>query len=1199
MRSLRAAAHVPIDTHDQRIGPVLYLKSLTLKGFKSFADRSKLALEPGVTVVVGPNGSGKSNISDAVLWVLGEQSAKTLRGNSMEDVVFAGSSARQAVGVAEVDLVLDNSDGTLPLEFSEVTITRRMFRNGESEYLLNQSPCRLLDIQELLHDTGLGRDTHSIISQGRLDEILNSKPEDRRALIEEAAGVLKHKKRKDRAVRKLAAMDVHLDRIRDVLVEIDRQLKPLQRQADKAQEHRGIETELKDLEIALAVADLRGLQGQWDALEKREREHDAGVELARYRLAEAERELATFQSLLEEKGLFVGDLSEQRRRLQSVLERTNSGLLLLEEKGKNLVERLSEMRQKMHHSGSRLEGRTREIEQITEQRAVTEAKLQALYAQLGELRRESETARKERLAADEALSGVMTESRRARKEVDDARLELADVQQALSAFVLESEMLSERATAVKNHRTALMQTLSARRNRLEHLTGRIEHTRKEAGLAASDVDKRVRLLESRRSTLERLRLEHSDVRAEIRALEEVDRAFESAAPALAWMLAREHDLPGVIGPVTDQITVPEEYERVVERVLGADVFCVLLTQAADVRHTVAVLEEHGATDFSLAPVDTVNVPGLPADGPGIRLIDVIECPSHLREAIEALIGDVRVVDTLDEALRANSTDWRMTTRAGHTVWQNGRVRVGPNLDDDSGILARKRLVVDLRDRATVMDVAVGEAEAAVVEATEAVSAAQQDALELSQTIATLSGEEASLREDIGRIERSITESDAESSQIDLRLRQIDEKTMKDRPQERALNDRIQAGLLRIEALEDGAVARREERDVRFREESEVATRLSACQVEIAAVSEREVHLKGRLATLTAETRELEQTVSRSTLTAEALEGLRLRIHPLHDLYSDLLERAEHWADRLRDRARFEQADSESLRQTIHGGQDAVRGAQAAVDEANEAMSEVRVEKAALEVQVTAAVKRIVEDLGVPVERALETPPIQDRPVAADRAHALRKRLANLGPVNPVAVEEFTALRSRRDFLNAQLDDLQSSRKALQKVIAAIDRKVRDRFLDTFERVDNHFQDIFALLFPGGHSYLSLTDPDDPEYTGVEVVAQPRGKRLQKMTLLSGGEKSLTALALMFAVYRTRPCPFYVLDEVEAALDDTNLRRFIAFVDSLRAHTQFVIVTHQRRTMEMADVLYGVSMQADGVSKVVSQKLERLVEANSA
>lgn len=1171
----------------------MYLKSLTLKGFKSFADRSRLTLEPGVTVVVGPNGSGKSNISDAVLWVLGEQSAKALRGNAMEDVIFAGSSARQAVGVAEVDLVLDNRDGQLPLEFSEVTITRRMFRSGESEYLINQSPSRLMDVQELLHDTGLGRDTHSIISQGRIDEILNSKPEDRRALIEEAAGVLKHKKRKDRAIRKLTAMDVHVERIRDVLGEIDRQLRPLQRQADKAAEYRTITAELRELEVALAVADLRTLQESWDVLEKQEREHDAGVELARYRLTEKQRELQTFQSLLEEKGLFVGDLSEQRRRLQSVLERANSGLLLLEEKGKNLIERLSELRQKVHQSGMRFESRTAELEQIAEERAITDAKIQTLYAQLRELQREAESVKKQRLAADELLAEVMTQARRTRKDVDDARIGLSEIDHALAGFSLESEMLSERAQAVRDGRTALMQTLSSRRNRLEHLAARIDHTRKEVSLASSDVDKRVRLTESRSAALDTLRAELTDVRAEIRALEEVDRAFEAASPALAAMLARDAELPDVIGPVTDHITVPAAYERVVERILGADVFCILVKHRSALAPTVEVLERQGAHDFSLLPIDgATRSGGLPPDGPGVRLVDVIECGPDVRAALEAVVGDVRIVDTLDQALSDEPSPWRLATAAGHTVWPTGKVRVGPSLDDDAGVLGRRRALGDLQERASALLAQVGQSEAELVEAREALAAAQQDALELGQTLAALTGEEASLREDVGRLEQSITESDTEAASIDLRLRQIEEKTMKDRPQQRQLADRIAEGLARIEQLEDDTIARREERETRFREETEVANRLAACQVEIAAVSEREVHLKRRYASLTSETKELGVTVEQSKTTEASLEALLERIQPLHELWTVLLERAEHWADKLRDRARFEQADSESLRQTIHDGQDAVAVAQAAVDEALEAVNAIRVEKAALEVQVTAAVRRIVDDLGMPVERALDQPAIEDRQAAAARADRLRKRIANLGPVNPVAIEEFDHLHERRGYMQAQLDDLVASRKALHKVIAAIDRKVRDRFLETFELVDAHFQEIFALLFPGGQASLSLTEPDDPETTGVEVVAQPRGKRLQKMSLLSGGEKSLTALALLFAVYRTRPCPFYILDEVEAALDDTNLRRFIAFIDSLRAHTQFVIVTHQRRTMEIADVLYGVSMQADGVSKVVSQKIER-------
>ena len=360
----------------------MYLKSLVLKGFKSFADRAVLSLEPGMTVVVGPNGSGKSNISDAVLWVLGEQSAKQLRGQAMEDVIFAGSSARQAVGLAEVDLVLDNSDGTLPLDFDEVVVTRRMYRSGESEYLINGSPSRLMDVLDILNDSGLGRDTHSIISQGSLQNVLRARPEDRRLLIEEAAGILKHKKRKERSARKLKNMDGELQRVHDIAGEIDRQLKPLERQANRARQHEQLTEELKSVELSLAVDDLRRLQDSWRETERLEKEADSLVELARFRTDEKKRELEKYQQLLEEKGLFAGDIAEQRRRCQTVLERLDSGMLLLEEKGRNMVTRLSELRQAVHRSeASRIDVSSR-LETYEAEHRDTVAQLDELTAQL-------------------------------------------------------------------------------------------------------------------------------------------------------------------------------------------------------------------------------------------------------------------------------------------------------------------------------------------------------------------------------------------------------------------------------------------------------------------------------------------------------------------------------------------------------------------------------------------------------------------------------------------------------------------------------------------------------------------------------------------------------------------------------------------------------------------------------------------------
>jgi chromosome segregation protein len=1171
----------------------VYLKSLTLKGFKSFADRSVMTYEPGVTVIVGPNGSGKSNVTDAVLWVLGEQSAKQLRGQSMEDVIFAGSSARKPVGVAEVDLVLDNSDGTVPIDFTEITITRRMFRSGESEYYLNQSPARLMDIQDLLSDSGLGRDTHSIISQGRLDVVLNSRPEDRRALIEEAAGVLKHKKRKERALSKLRSMEGHADRVRDIVAEIERQLRPLERAADKAARHAEIERDLKELEVSVAVGELRELQSRWEGVLASEKEQDEALSLSRYRLTEKQRELEKFQGLLEERGLFAGDLSDQRRRLASVLERTNAGLLLLEEKGKNLVDRLSDLRATIHHADTRITARREELGRITVERGSTEARLKDLYASLGELRRESETIKKTRLAAEERVSEVGGATKRARASGDTSRLDLAKLEQMLSTLAMELELLGERETVLNEARTTTSATLSARRQRVERLERAVTTTRKELALAESDVDKRVRFLESRRRELEGLRDGLTTIRAEIRGLEEVDRAFQTASPALAWILSREDSVDGYIGPVSDLLTVDEELEEVVERALGPDLFCVLVRTRGDAETLLRRLSDAEPGDLSLMSLDVAAPPAVPADAPGTALLDFVDCDTELDRAVAALLGDVRLVDGLDAALAAAGTvpGVRFVTRAGHLVSPNGKIGFTAS-DSGTGVLTRKRRVNELKDDESAALSRLGDGETAASEAEETLAAAQQDALELSQRLAVQSGERDSLGADIGRLEETLAGQDREAELLAARQAEVAARADKERPGRERLLATIREAEGEVERLEAEVTARRDERDMSFREEAQVSSRLNECQVDIATVSEREVHLKRTAAQAAAEVSELERTLEGSQRTEAGLERLRERIEPLHDVYTLLLERAEHWGEKLRDRARFEAADSESLRSTIRAAQEAVFAAQGEIDAMGEKASKIAVEKGQLEVQVEAAVSRIVEDLEMPLERALELPSVDDVPKAQDDALRLRKRLNNLGPVNPVAMEEFESLRQRRDFLSEQLADVQATRQSLARVVRAIDRKMRDQFLQAFEHIDGHFQQVFTVLFPGGHARLAMTDPDDPDTTGIEVIAQPLGKKLSKMSLMSGGEKSLTALALLFALYRTRPSPFYVLDEVEAALDDTNLRRFVNFVDSLRIHTQFVIVSHQRRTMEQADTLYGVSMQADGVSKVVSQKLER-------
>jgi len=1205
----------------------VYLKSLKLKGFKSFADRSLLALQPGVTCVVGPNGSGKSNITDAVLWVLGEQSAKSLRGQSMEDVIFAGSSARQAVGVAEVDLVLDNSDGYLPLEFSEITITRRMYRSGESEYLINQSPTRLMDILDLLHDSGLGREAHSIISQGRLAEVLDARPEVRRALIEEAAGVLKHKKRKERALRKLKGLDGHLSRASDIATEIDRQLRPLERQASKAVKHADLSRELREVEVALAVDDLRVLQAEFEQVAKREKEADAALELARFDHSERQKELEKLQHMLEEKGLFVGDIGEQRRRCEKIVERLEGGKLLLDEKGKNLVSRFSELRQTMHAAEKRV-GQARETrDSLASERAEADTKLEVLYQQLAEARRSSEAAKRARVEADMQLSQLVTEVRQASAQVKDCNERMLKSDQALASLLTQRDLLGERCEGLEQEAASLRDTLGSRRTRFDTLEAEWTLSQRERTLASADVDKRVRVVESRRRDAETAREALFAARAELQAIEEIDRAFESASPALTSLASLTEKPEGYLGPIVNHVRVKSDSgltEPFVETLLGSDVNAVfvedwqaaielgnLLDKTGTPRAEISIIPltcqargdiQGGAKSASKQKEDAAK----PSSGKA--LMDALMIEERFVPAVESLLGDIYLVNTLPEAIAAaeKNPSYRFVTADGSVVWPSGKLVLSPVTNHEAtagaegavnaSVLARKRREVELRDGMDGLDQAVANAEGEVALAEDALKLAQSDALDLNQKGAAIAGEHDSLRAEIGRLEAQIAKQDREQIDAERKLKGIEREIGIHEPRLIELDEERETSEQRLAQLTEAQEKATSQRETLFMEEMGANKVTNDCQVDIATTSERISQLRTRLTQVSAEVEQLELTITTSKQLEIALELLRDRLTPLHEDFTHLLERAHQWGIMLRDRANFEQADSATLRKTVSDAQDAVRKTAAIVEERLAVLSEIRVSKGQCEIKVNQAVRTVIEEHHTPLEMALTLPAVEDRHATEDKAFALRKRLGKLGAINPVAHEEFEALKARSEFMHGQIADLKAAASALNKVVAAIDRKMKERFLLTFEEVDKHFQDIFSVLFPGGRAQLLMTDPDNPDETGVDFYVQPRGKRLKKMSLLSGGEQALTALAMLFALSRSRPCPFYILDEVEAALDDSNLRRFVAFINSMRKDTQFLIVTHQRRTMEMADTLYGVSMQADGVSKLVSQHLDQAIKS---
>ncbi len=1179
----------------------MYLKSLTLKGFKSFADKSTINFEPGVSAIVGPNGSGKSNISEAVLWVLGERKASSLRVSSMEELIFAGSSARQAVGVAEVDIVLDNSDHILPIEFEEVAITRRMYRNGESEYLINGAPSLRRDVIDILHDSGIGEGVHSIICQGKLDEFLNARPEDRRLLIEEAAGTLKHKERKIRASRQLKKMDTTLDRVRDVLKVIDSQLKPLERQASRAQRYDEYAGELKKVDLALAVDDLRSLQSGWDVIKRQETEIEAEAELVGFRLSEKEEELSKRQRALEEKGIYVGDLNEQRIRCQSIMQRLDTSVRLVEEKGKNMVARLSDLRAVIYNSEARLSTARTELDEAERAHDENTAGLDAFYGQFTELNRRSEMINKKRRIVDEAYNSAASSLRNHEKALDTTGTALAKAKDLLESVDLEEGLLTDRANQIEEEFSSMQHLLAERRGKLKIIETDLSKTESDSILAKSDIDKRVRIVDIRKAEVSKIQDELAALRAEAIALEELGKAFENASPAVTWISQNRDKFPGTMEALPDIFLETGEYEQVIERLLGNEVFA-LVIDTNDVAIAIAAqltLQTDIEGEVSLLPAHDMRPDFRVRSDKGIRLLDTITVSSEHLELAEALIGDVYVAKDLELALRffeKDTTGARFVTRDGSIVWPNGKVTLGAQASVANNVLARKRKLMDITARIEEFTCKLGDAEMAVSEAEQNLLLAQQDDFELSQTRARLQGMGDSAREEVARLERSMTDLVAKRSDIEERLKQLNVKRGSAAPLLEEYEHRIEVITAELGELKGKVEASSEELYQINQERSAVYDEINECKVDMETRKGAINFHKNHVERLRTEIKELEKMLGVSRETARNLSIIRTRVDPLYEIYERLYRDAASIGARLQEQSRLGLSDSTTLKAIIGESAQAVEDARKDLVEVQERLNVMRIEKAKIENEVEHGIQRIVSENGTSLEEALRIPAPENRQAIESRAETLRHKIASLGAVNHVAREEYETLRERHEAIEMQIADLEDARKKLTVISRALDRKMQNQFQETFKIVNRNFTDIFSVLFPGGAGELVLMEGDEPDAIGVEVIAHPKGKKITKLSLMSGGEKSLVALALMFAIYRTRAVPFYILDEVEAALDDSNLVRLIAYLDSIRTHTQLILVTHQRRTMEMAECLYGVSMQAAGVTKLVSQRLDQAIKA---
>ncbi|MBQ0884503.1 chromosome segregation protein SMC [Streptomyces sp. RM72] len=1183
----------------------MHLKALTLRGFKSFASATTLRFEPGITCVVGPNGSGKSNVVDALSWVMGEQGAKSLRGGKMEDVIFAGTTGRPPLGRAEVSLTIDNSDGALPIEYAEVTITRIMFRNGGSEYQINGDTCRLLDIQELLSDSGIGREMHVIVGQGQLDSVLHADPMGRRAFIEEAAGVLKHRKRKEKALRKLDAMQANLARVQDLTDELRRQLKPLGRQAAVARRAAVIQADLRDARLRLLADDLvrmrEALQAEIaDEAALKERKEAAEQELGRALRREA-------------------DLEEEVRRLTPRLQRAQQTwyeLSQLAERVRGTIS-LADARVKSATSAPPEERRGRDPEElereaarVREQEAELEAALEAAEHAL-----EDTVAHRADLERELAV-----EERR----LKDAARAIADRREGLARLSGQVGAARSRAASAQAEIERLAEARDASRERAAAAQEEYETLQAEVdGLDADDQELAERHDAAKRQLAE-AETALGTARESATAAERERAATQARREALALglrrkdgtgaLLAAKDRLTGLLGPAAGLLTVTPGHEAALATAFGAAADALAVTSPAAAADAIRLLRKQDAGRAALllagAPDDVPHETR--ADGPPYAA-DLVHGPADLMPAVRRLLRGMVVVATLEDAedlvyarpgLTAVTAEGDLLGAhfaQGGSAGAPSLLEVQASVDQAAAELAE--LGVRCEELAAAQDAAAArrrECAALVEELGERRRAADREKSSVAQQLGRLAGQ---ARGAAGEAERSAAAAERAQEALDKALAEVEELAERLAVAEEMPVEEEPDTSVRDRLAADGANARQTEMEARLQarthEERVKGLAGRADSLDRAARAEREARARAeqRRARLRHEAAVAEAVATGARQLLAHVEVSLTRADEERALAEAAKARREQELTAARTAGRDLKAELDKLTDSVHRGE--VLGAEKRLrieQLETKALEELGVEPAGLAAEygphqeVPPSPPADGEVLPEEPEHPRNRPRPFVRSEQEKRLKAAERAYQQLGKVNPLALEEFAALEERHQFLSEQLEDLKKTRADLLQVVKEVDERVEQVFTEAFRDTAREFEGVFSRLFPGGEGRLILTDPDNMLSTGVDVEARPPGKKVKRLSLLSGGERSLTAVAMLVSIFKARPSPFYVMDEVEAALDDTNLQRLIRIMQELQEASQLIVITHQKRTMEVADALYGVSMQGDGVSKVISQRL---------
>ncbi|NLT95765.1 MAG: chromosome segregation protein SMC [Clostridia bacterium] len=1185
----------------------MYLKRLEIQGFKSFADKVELEFNPGITVVVGPNGSGKSNVVDAIRWVLGEQSAKTLRGLRMEDIIFSGTNSRRPLGLAQVSLTMDNSSGIFPLDYHEITITRRLYRSGESEYFINKVPCRMKDIHQLFMDTGMGKEGFSVIGQGKIDEILTLKAEERRSLIEEAAGIVKYRYRKKEAEKKLEDTEQSLLRINDIIAELKEQLGPLGEQAEKAKQYQNWKKELDQLEISIAI----------DAInENQTKEKDIKNVLTTLedKLTEADTIYYQMASRLEKERLFSQELDEviagQQQKfydLSSQISQQEHQVEILGERKKVSLEQLDRMKSQIDSLGQQEHSTFLEIEEKRRLLAESTNKYEKALAVIKEL---SATISEQKTIFNN--SNLMLEEYKT--QVIEALQEKAAINNEITRLKSDLEILHRKKDLLKEKSSKISQDL----NRLDtqQLDLQIEHNQlleakknaeKALTVSGEKVEEAYFTLGQLKKEEEQNQAAYQQLLSRLQVLEEMEESGEGYQQGVRSILelraGNNSEISGIIGTIADIITVPKEFEIAIETALGGALQYIVTGDDKAAQKAINYLKAEKKGRATFLPLNTIKFakPNLKLDFPEVigRAVDLISFDVKYKAIMEHLLGKVWVIDGLKALMeigKKTNFAYRMVTLDGEIITPGGALTGGSFRKQKTGLLARKRLIKELTEK--------------LAERKREIERVQRQLANQEQVLQELNKDINAQKDLLQKIQLNLSELENKRDYLNQEIKRTsDEKALCELELEEILNqinsnekerDRL---LTEIEKKEEQLSEI--EREIKFLQESlreisasqdELTEDLNEKRINIATLEQSIKVIRDQLVALESNLESISR--QKQALSAEKKE-LEAKIFQLeqdinrtqtgiYDLTQELSQ--------LEKNININKDKRVSTQDLLVSLEKELKQKQTQIDQLKNEIYEKKTKLAKIELEVNSGREKLKEQFGLDYEEALNLRiEIQNKRNVIKKINELRSSISDLGIVNFAAIAEYERVGQRLEFLTKQLSDLQEAKTSLIKVIKDMDQIMVNKFRETFSQVNEAFSSVFTEMFGGGKASLELSDADNLLETGIEIIAQPPGKKPQSLSLLSGGERAMTAIALLFAILKVKPSPFCVLDEIEAALDEANVERFSTFLKQYIHKTQFIIISHRKGIMEAADVLYGVTIEEDtGVSKLISVKLSEAV-----